>query len=76
MSSIAWPMRAYALFLLLLRTSSVQEVVRNDTIPALLRVTGCHCYGEEGKEINLTPLEGTDGNPRFVHYTSFYILKI
>ena len=77
MFSIVWLARVCALSIatLLPRTSSVQEVGKNDSIPdsALHSENDCLFYGEKGKEINLTPLEGTDGKPRFVHYTLFYI---
>ena len=68
-------MRVCALCTLLPHTSCFQKADKNDSIPesALLSETDCIFYGEKGKEINLTPLEGTDGKPRFVHRT--FLLK-
>lgn len=76
MFSIVWLTRVCALCTLLPRTSSLQEVGKNDSIlpdSALHSETDCHFYGEEGKVVNLLPLDGTDSKPRFVHCKFFYI---
>lgn len=59
-------MRVCALCTLLPHRSCFQKADKNDSIPdsALFSETDCIFYGEKGKEINLTPLEGTDGKPR------------
>lgn len=60
-------MRVCALCTLLPHRSCFQKADKNDSIPdsALFSETDCIFYGEKGKEINLTPLEGTDGKPRY-----------
>lgn len=71
MSSIVWLTRVFALCALLPRTAAIQEVGKNDSPPASALDSDCYFYGEEGKEINLTPLDGTDDKPRFVLANSF-----
>ncbi|XP_015776294.1 PREDICTED: uncharacterized protein LOC107354344 isoform X2 [Acropora digitifera] len=65
MSSIVWLTRVFALCALLPRTAAIQEVGKNDSPPASALHSDCYFYGEEGKEINLTPLDGTDDKPRY-----------
>ncbi|XP_074634547.1 uncharacterized protein LOC141893075 [Acropora palmata] len=65
MSSIVWLTRVFALCALLPRTSPIQEVGKNDSTPVSALHSDCYFYGEEGKEINLTPLDGTDDKPRY-----------
>ena len=71
MSSIVWLTRVFALCALLPRTSAIQEVGKNDSTPVSALHSDCYFYGEEGKEINLTSLDGTDDKPRFVLANSF-----
>ncbi|XP_074634556.1 uncharacterized protein LOC141893081 isoform X2 [Acropora palmata] len=65
MSSLVWLTRAFALCALLPRTSAIQEVGKNDSILSSSLHSDCYFYGEEGKEINLTPLDGRDDKPRY-----------
>ena len=73
MSSIVWLTRVFALCALLTRTAAIQEVGKNDSTPANALHSDCYFYGEEGKEINLTPLHGRDDKPRFVLANSFVL---
>jgi len=66
MSSLVWLTRAFALCALLPRTSAIQEVGKNDSILSSSLHSDCYFYGEEGKENNLTPLDGRDDKPRSV----------
>lgn len=64
-SVVVWLTRVSALCTLLPRTSAIQEVGKNVSIPFNTLLSGCYFPGEEGKDINLTPLDGTADRPRY-----------
>ena len=72
MSSIVWLTGFFSLCTLLSLTSTTQEVGKNYSIHIRGALNSdCKFYGAEGKEFNLTPLDGTHDNPRFVLANSF-----